>query len=247
MNKKLNLFSMAKEEPKSNPRIGISASFYHIALSAKKEYDDWMKILEKLEQGEKVRYFAYRHPLGEMNGEEKEEIEESIFTLEISTVKRKMDDEVIKIVIFITTFLEACIWDMGAYHLGDKYMKEHLEKLGILSKWEVIPKLVTGSSIKLNDQDLGTFRSLIKFRNFLVHSKSEDLYKLLDRLKEKNERVKSLYEKIDVSSILPFVERLMKELDFIDTNAGHQKDLKDLNLYIEEEENQRKEILKGYS
>lgn len=231
----------------SKSRIGISASYYQNVIASKKEYDKWMKILKTLENGEKMKHFTYRNPLDFQNNKEKEEIEESVFTVEISQVKRKIDCEVINIVINVTTFLEAYIWDLGAYHLGENYMKEHLEKLGILSKWEIIPKLITGREIELNDQDLGAFRNLIKFRNFLVHSKSENLYKLLNRLQEKDERYKCLYEKIDIPSILPFVGRLMKQLDKVSSNGGHYSGLVDWYRYIEDEENQLQEIFKKHS
>ena len=47
-------------------------------------------------------------------------------------------------VVFLHLFLKAVIYDYGAINTSDSYMKKYIDKLEFLSKWVVIPKLVTG-------------------------------------------------------------------------------------------------------
>ena len=69
---------------------------------------------------------------------------------------------------------EAAIYDYAAWQLGDKYAKDHLEKLDVVSKWIVIPKLVCQKEIRKDKAPFGSFKQLISARNLLVHHKSEE-------------------------------------------------------------------------
>lgn len=203
-------------------RLSYLGSFYEISLESKNDYDNLVEVIEKLE-GLGYKIFAM-----EVKGKEVEyEVPNAIN--EITVNLRKLNKEVIKIVIFLSTFLEAYIWDFAAMTLGDNYAKNHLDKLGTVSKWKVIPKLVTGTEIQLNDQDLGVFRGLVKHRNDLVHHKSKDFVKVWNNLKEGKGMVKWLYQEIDVGSLFVMVEGLFKALDEVDPKGGHLVRLKSYN------------------
>lgn len=78
------------------------------------------------------------------------------------------------VIIFSAMTIEAYIYDYAARHLGDTYVKDHLDKLDTLSKWIVIPKLVTGIEIPRNDNWRKLLTRLIKARNSVVHYKSSE-------------------------------------------------------------------------
>lgn len=77
------------------------------------------------------------------------------------------------VVVFSAMYLEAFIYDYAASCLGDGYVQSHLDKLDMVSKWLVVPRLVTGKQISKDSQAFEALRFLHKSRNSLVHLKSK--------------------------------------------------------------------------
>jgi hypothetical protein len=75
-------------------------------------------------------------------------------------------------VTFASMTLEAFFYDYGADTLGDQYVKEHLDKLDLPSKYLVYPKLVCGTAPKKGEHTFELLRNLARLRNDLVHAKS---------------------------------------------------------------------------
>src|ERR1039458_8698380 len=48
------------------------------------------------------------------------------------------------VVVFCATALECYIYGYASRSLGESYAQRHIEKLDLLSKWILVPKLVTG-------------------------------------------------------------------------------------------------------
>lgn len=89
--------------------------------------------------------------------------------------------------IYLSMFVESYIFDYGARRLGDNFVKDHLDKLDIISKWIVIPKLITGYEIDKSKKSFETLKKFIHNRNKLVHHKTKNLnvtekYKPLDEI-----------------------------------------------------------------
>ncbi|MDP1546942.1 MAG: hypothetical protein Q8L87_13055 [Anaerolineales bacterium] len=59
--------------------------------------------------------------------------------------------------------------------MGDSFVKDYLDKLDTLSKWVVIPKLITGRELSRRQHWYGLLKQLIKTRNAITHHKSLDL------------------------------------------------------------------------
>lgn len=78
----------------------------------------------------------------------------------------------IKTIVFAAMSLEASIYDLAAIHLTDDYVKQYLDKLDLLSKWLVIPRLLCGKSLDEQGPAIQALRGVIKSRNSLVHHKS---------------------------------------------------------------------------
>ncbi|MBL9199959.1 MAG: hypothetical protein JNL39_05595 [Opitutaceae bacterium] len=79
----------------------------------------------------------------------------------------------ISCVVFCALSLEAQIYDFAARYLGDGYVAQHLDKLDLVSKWLVIPLLVTGREIDKSGAAYGQLKVVVKARNGLVHYKSD--------------------------------------------------------------------------
>ena len=76
-------------------------------------------------------------------------------------------------VTFAGMTLEAFFFDYAADALGDQYVKDHLDKLDLPSKYLVYPRLVCGTAPKKSEHTFELVRNLARLRNDLVHAKSK--------------------------------------------------------------------------
>ena len=97
-------------------------------------------------------------------------------------------------IVFGAMCLEAFIYDYAAHHFGDTFAKNYLDSLNFVSKWVVIPKLVTGKDFPTDGQAFERLKNLAKARNDLVHHKSRkrpsedaELEKLMDEIEKKDD------------------------------------------------------------
>lgn len=74
--------------------------------------------------------------------------------------------------IFCALTLEAFINSYGINSFSKSYFDNHLDKLNPVSKWLIIPKLVTGRQIGQDGQGYKLLRDVFKLRDKLVHYKS---------------------------------------------------------------------------
>jgi len=95
--------------------------------------------------------------------------------MEIDPLEEARDQSCIIAVVFTAMYFEAFIYDYAASCMGDNYSKDHLDKLGFISKWLVIPKLITGKEISKSGQAYESLKRLHKDRNSLVHLKSREM------------------------------------------------------------------------
>lgn len=95
--------------------------------------------------------------------------------MELDSLEEAIDQSCIIAVVFTAMYFEAFIYDYAASCLGDKYSKDHLDKLDFISKWLVIPKLITGKEISKSGQAYEALKRLHKERNSLVHLKSREM------------------------------------------------------------------------
>lgn len=70
---------------------------------------------------------------------------------------------------------ESAIYEYAADHLGDAYVKAHIDKLDVLSKWLIVLRLVAGYELRKDQAPYAAFKALVAARNELVHSKSRPL------------------------------------------------------------------------
>ena len=94
---------------------------------------------------------------------------------DLEELKRKRDIAGLQVIVFAAMCFEAAIYDFAAIHLTDGYVQKYLDKLDVLSKWVVILKLVTGYELRADRSPYASLKQLVKARNRLVHSKSEEM------------------------------------------------------------------------
>lgn len=95
-------------------------------------------------------------------------------------------------VVFAALCLEAFIYDYAARCFSNSYVDNYLDKLNLVAKWVVIPKLVLGKEFPRDSQAFECLVKLKKARDTLVHAKSkqepssdEERAKMLDELEQK--------------------------------------------------------------
>jgi hypothetical protein len=86
--------------------------------------------------------------------------------------ERRMTVVGIKTIVFAAMCVEAAAYDFSAIQFGDRYAAQYLDKLDLVSKWVVAPRLLSGKSLREHGPALNALRSLVRVRNRLVHSKS---------------------------------------------------------------------------
>lgn len=102
---------------------------------------------------------------------------ESFEHYSLSPVKEKFEDYCVISLAFSALAIEAYIYDYAARKLTDNFAKLHLDKLDLVSRWVVIPKLVTGKDFPKDEQAFCLLKQLIQNRNYIVHNKSGKLLK----------------------------------------------------------------------
>jgi len=75
-------------------------------------------------------------------------------------------------VVFAHAFLESFIFDYGSEFLGSDYFINYLDKLDTLSKYIVVPELISEKEVNQTSGAINRLREIVKYRNALIHSKS---------------------------------------------------------------------------
>ena len=90
---------------------------------------------------------------------------------------RETDDRIVRlvliVVVFCATSLDTYINHYAISHLSRNYFKNYLDKLDLLSKWIVIPRIITGTQLDAGSRPLQDLSWLITLRNELLHYKSK--------------------------------------------------------------------------
>jgi hypothetical protein len=138
---------------------------------------------------------------------------------QIETNYERQGQAAMIVITFAAMALEAFFYDYAADALGDNYVKDHIDKLDLPSKYLVYPKLVCGKGPDKSDHTFELVDKLNKLRNLLVHSKSrafplEDLGKASDHHDAYNARLTT-----GVRESIECVRAVMRELDKL--HPGH--------------------------
>ncbi|ODB95258.1 hypothetical protein A3197_18070 [Candidatus Thiodiazotropha endoloripes] len=145
--------------------------------------------------------------------------ETHIIEMNVAAAYSRRERSVVIPIVFSAMCLEAFIYDYGATKLSGSFVKNHIDKLEVPSKYVVLTKLVTGKQFDTNGQAYEKLKTLIKDRNQLVHFKSkgfsfEELEKVQHWHEEMNTKLKAaMYNAYDA------VIEVMKEMDRLHENS----------------------------
>ena len=128
-------------------------------------------------------------------------------------------------IVFSAMCFEAAIFDFASVHLGDDYVKDHLDKLDTLSKWVVVLRFVSGIELQKSDSPYGLLKTLIITRNKLVHAKSEEFEFEPERQIKQFEKMKKREEDYDAGVHNAFRALVTMSLYLEQTQNGYHNPL----------------------
>lgn len=142
------------------------------------------------------------------------------------TIERLIDQQWQAAMITVTfagMTLEAFFYDYAADALGDQYVKDHLDKLDLPSKYLVYPKLVCGTAPKKSEHTFELVRNLTRLRNDLVHAKSKAFP--LARLDAAADHYDDYHARLEkgVDDAIECVLAIMRELDQLHGTQSFEK------------------------
>jgi hypothetical protein len=138
----------------------LDYTYIDIAIKSYIEFHKAEKILNNIEEKYKVL---------------KSEDDFNNFIYERLQPRESLIQSYITTVIFVSLAIEAYIYDLGASNISDEYVLDHLDKLGIIDKWIIIPRLVFNSNMDKSQKWFELLKKIVYTRNNFVHSKSKDL------------------------------------------------------------------------
>lgn len=149
---------------------------------------------------------------------------------EYSRLENELYENYACIIVFAAMFMESYIYDYAARNLGDSYVTNHLSKLVTISKWIIIPKIITNKEIDKTRNSFETFKRLIGLRNKIVHWKSQE---------GNHERItKSIefkfYNALETKSIFDSIFDIFSQLQKMDDKDCHKFHVKQIEELIKE-------------
>ena len=115
------------------------------------------------------------------------------------------------VVVFCATSLEAYINQYAINKLSKNYFKTYLDKLDLLSKWIVLPRIITGKQLDIGSKSVQELSWLISLRNKLVHYKSR-------KVNVEDLKTDDFLWSEDAKRAIDTVKNIAKELNKIDEN-----------------------------
>lgn len=116
------------------------------------------------------------------------------------------------VIVFSAFTLEAYINHYAISRLSRNYFSNYLDKLDLLAKWLVIPRVVTGKTLDPGSRAMQDLSWLVSLRNRLAHFKSKTI--TVEELKESD----WLWNE-DAERAVKTVKRVVSLLDRIDSKA----------------------------
>lgn len=127
-------------------------------------------------------------------------------------------------VTFSAMCLEAFLYDYAAKHLGDKYVKDHLDKVALPSKLVLYPKLIVGADFDKSAEAFAKTKELTTLRHELVHFKSKRYDPTDGKSIDRHDQLHSKLAK-GVKDSISTVRLVLAELDKMNGNDNFSKGL----------------------
>ncbi|MBN1364987.1 MAG: hypothetical protein JW976_09310 [Syntrophaceae bacterium] len=127
-------------------------------------------------------------------------------------------------IIFSTMCLESLINDYGIINTSVKHFTNYLDKLDLISKWIILPKIICGQSIDTNGKGFELLKKLVSYRNKMVHPKSKQLISFNDEENVLSEDIASVIKFTPIS--IQTIKEITNELYKIDSNFYYLENYK---------------------
>ncbi len=95
-----------------------------------------------------------------------------IWDYETRETRELLDEHAAIVVVFSCAAAELYINDAAARLLGDTYFETHIDRLDLISKWVLVPRLVNGYELDRGAAAYNFLRLTVALRNQLMHPKS---------------------------------------------------------------------------
>jgi len=203
---------------KTSIRTQFYGTFIHIAQnqweSAKVSRKELDKLIEKM---------------SEFEGDEA-----GIFNMEsVMPAENEIYDCCIIIIVSTALGLEGYIYDYSARNLSDNFARE-IDKLDAVSKWLVIPQLITGKKFPKDGRAYQLLKQLVQDRNYLAHPKSTPYFFFNEETEDwektgKAQRMEDFQNALfsKAQDAILAIEELALVIEDLDTNehASHRLDV----------------------
>lgn len=117
----------------------------------------------------------------------------------------------IVVILFCALSAEAYINDYGIENFSKNYFTKYLDKLDLISKWIMLPRIITGRQLDPGSKPMQDLLWLTRLRNKLTHSKSRKIP--IDKIEESD-----FFWIEDAEKSLGTIRNLIVELRKIDKN-----------------------------
>lgn len=131
-----------------------SSQFFDICRESWNEFEKWKRRISKIQE--------------EANGQDLEEGWSRFLGL-----SALMDESYVKAIVFAAMCLEGFVYDYAATTISGSYAKNYLDRLDLVSKYVVIPRIVTGKKFPTDTHAFQHLKELVDKRNDFVHYKSK--------------------------------------------------------------------------
>jgi len=151
-----------------------------------------------------------------------EKTDETLFP-GLMSLENELGKTAFVIIIFSAIAIEAYIYDYAARHLSDKFVQEYIDKLDLIGKLIVVPRLITGQELPRNKKWFGLAKAIVKTRNMIVHSKSSAIsLATTDDAQHYLAKIKATEEQIlqSAKQAVELLDLLVVELSVIDPDEA---------------------------
>ena len=96
----------------------------------------------------------------------------------IFPIQEKLDQVLLTTIVFSAMALEGYINFYAIKNFTKGYFEKHLDRIDIVTKWLLIPRLITGNEIPKDGRAFQLLNQLVSSRNYLVHAKATNAFQL---------------------------------------------------------------------
>ncbi len=107
--------------------------------------------------------------------------------VEARPVLKSIEENAVITVLMASAAVELYINDAAARLLGQNYSERHFDRIDIVSKWMLLPRLVSKYAPDRESKGIRLLRTLVETRNKLMHPKSKPLKESLFEKRQRDE------------------------------------------------------------